>query len=146
MTRGYALDPASLLTTDFDADGYDEMIVCRNVRFFSTCEHHLLPFSGMAHVGYVPRKRVVGLSKMARLVECVSRRLQIQERMTSEIAKAMQTTLDPLGVGVVVQAQHLCMACRGVMKPEADMVTCSLTGVFREAAVRAEFMGHCRGA
>lgn len=144
-TSGYAQDPEHLLSTDFDSDGYDEMIVCRNIRFYSTCEHHLLPFVGLATVGYVPRHRIVGLSKLARLVECYARRLQVQERMTSQIANTMQSVLDPLGVGVVVRAQHLCMACRGVMKPEADMVTCSLTGVFREAVVRAEFMAHARG-
>lgn len=144
MTCGYGQDPAVLLATDFAGEGYDEMVVCRNVEFCSTCEHHMLPFVGVAHVAYVPRRRVVGLSKMARLVDCFARRLQIQEKMTQQIARAMQEHLKPLGVGVVVQARHQCMSCRGVGKHQSEMVTASLLGVFKRAEVRAEFLAHCR--
>lgn len=146
LTVGYQQDPAVVLARDFAADGYDEMIVCRNVEFYSTCEHHLLPFHGVAHLGYLPAGRVVGISKLARLVDVFARRLQLQERMTAQLAQAVQTHLEPQGVGVVVRARHLCMACRGVQKEEADLVTCALLGSFRDPAVRAEFMGHVRGA
>lgn len=144
MTRGYGEDPAVLLATDFAGDGYDEMVVCRNIEFCSTCEHHMLPFVGVAHVAYVPRKRVVGLSKMARLVDCFAKRLQIQEKMTRQVADAMMANLKPLGVGVVVVAKHQCMSCRGVGKQQAEMVTSALLGCFREPEVRAEFLDHCR--
>lgn len=110
------------------------------------CEHHMLPFVGHAHVAYVPRKRVVGLSKMARLVDCFARRLQIQEQMTQQVAKAMMAHLKPLGVGVVVVAKHQCMSCRGVGKQQSEMVTACLLGVFKQPEVRAEFLDHCRGA
>ena len=144
LTSGYSLDPASILNTHFDSGGYDEMVVCRGIEFNSTCEHHMLPFQGVACVGYIPKQRVVGLSKMARLVDCFARRLQIQEKMTHEIATVMQGCLNPRGVGVVLRAKHLCMSCRGVRKPFAEMVTCSLTGVFRKPFVRAEFLAHCQ--
>lgn len=143
MASGYEQDPAKILARDFDAGSYDEMIVCPWVEFYSTCEHHLLPFSGSVHIAYLPNKRkprVVGLSKMARLVDCYGRRLQIQERMTMEIADAMQKHLQPSGVAVVVQAKHLCMACRGVKKHKASMVTSAMRGAFRsDAKVRSEF-------
>lgn len=142
MTEGYTLDPVAILGTDFEANGYDEMIVCRDIEFVSVCEHHLLPFTGVAHVGYVPRRRVVGLSKMARLVDCYARRLQIQENMTKQIADTMQRVLNPLGVAVIVQARHSCMSCRGVRKASASMVTTQLVGVLRKPAARAEFMAH----
>lgn len=143
MTRGYGEDPAVLLATDFAGDGYDEMVVCRNIEFCSTCEHHLLPFVGVAHVAYIPKKRVVGLSKMARLVDCFAKRLQIQEQMTQQISKAMMNHLKPAGVGVIVVAKHQCMSCRGVGKQQAEMVTASLLGAFRQPEVRAEFLDHC---
>lgn len=143
MTRGYGEDPRAILGRDFHGDGYDEMVVCRNVEFNSVCEHHLLGFSGVAHVAYVPRKRVVGLSKMARLVDCFARRLQIQEQLTQQVARAMMEHLKPKGVGVVVVAKHSCMSCRGVGKQQAEMVTASLLGVFRRPEVRAEFLDHC---
>jgi len=145
MTVGYGQDPRQILSADFHGNGYDQMVVCRNVAFHSICEHHLLNFSGFAHVAYVPRSRVVGLSKMARLVDCFARRLQIQEKLTQEIAEAMKQVLNPLGVGVTIRARHLCMSCRGVMKDEADMVTTCLLGVFKKHAVREEFFLHCRG-
>jgi GTP cyclohydrolase I len=144
LTQGYGQDPATILATDFDGAGYDEMVVCRNVEFVSVCEHHLLPFLGVAHVAYVPRTRVVGLSKMGRLVDCFARRLQIQEKMTQEIAEAMRLHLNPRGVGVTIIAKHLCMACRGVRKQQSEMVTSCLLGVFKAPAVRAEFFNHCR--
>ena len=141
MTVGYGQDPGVILAKDFDGDGYDEMVLVPNVEFFSTCEHHMLPFFGVAHVGYVPRKRVVGLSKLARLVECFARRLQIQEQLTSQIADAIQEHLDPIGVGVVIQAKHMCMCARGVGKQQSSMVTSQMRGVLmKKPAARAEFM------
>ena len=141
MTSGYGEDPRHLLGTTFDTDGYDEMVVLRGIEFVSLCEHHMLPFTGIAAVGYVPRERVVGLSKLARLVDCFSRRLQIQERMTKQIADAVMEILEPKGVGVVVSARHSCMGCRGVRKATADMVTSSLAGVMLDdRAARAEFL------
>lgn len=141
MTVGYGQDPGVILAKDFDGDGYDEMVLVPNVEFFSTCEHHMLPFFGVAHVGYVPRKRVVGLSKLARLVDCFARRLQIQEQLTSQIADAIQEHLDPIGVGVVIQAKHMCMCARGVGKQQSSMVTSQMRGVLmKKPAARAEFM------
>ena len=141
MTEGYGQDPREILGTTFDTDGYDEMVVLRGIDFVSLCEHHMLPFIGTAAVGYVPGERVVGLSKLARLVDCFSRRLQIQERMTKEIADAVMEVLSPQGVGVVVSAHHSCMGCRGVRKPGASMVTSYLAGVMRDnVAARAEFL------
>ena len=140
VTVGYQQDPAKILATVFDETS-DEIVMLRGVEFHSTCEHHLLPFYGTVAVGYVPDRRVVGLSKLARLVECFSRRLQVQERMTAQIARAVQDHLAPLGVGVVVKARHSCMGCRGVGKPDADMVTSSMLGCLREdAKARAEFL------
>jgi len=136
---GYSQSPADVLKCDFEADGYDQMIVCRNVQFYSTCEHHLQPFFGRAHVGYLPDKRVVGLSKLARLVDIFARRLQIQERLTEQIATALEQQAQPRGVGVVVEAQHFCMVCRGVRKEQSSMITSSLKGCFLEVAARQEF-------
>lgn len=142
MTRGYSEHPAVILSKDFDAADYDEIIIEPYIEFYSTCEHHLLPFFGYAHVAYLPGKlhpRVVGLSKLARLVDCYARRLQIQERMTVQIADAISKHLKPQGVAVVVQAKHLCMACRGVQKHKAVMVTSAMRGVFQKPAPRQEF-------
>lgn len=143
MTVGYQQDPKDILARDFDGENYDEIIACPWVEFTSVCEHHLLPFRGFAHLAYLPAKkkpRVVGLSKMARLVECFGRRLQIQEKMTMEIADAMQDCLKPQGVAVVLQAKHSCMSCRGVQKHKPVMVTSAMRGVFRkDAATRSEF-------
>lgn len=140
MTEGYGLEPKTILATAFQPDGYDEMVLCRDIEFHSTCEHHMLPFSGVAHVAYVPSTRVVGLSKMARLVDCFARRLQIQERLTRQIADTMQSVLKPKGVGVIIQARHLCMACRGVIKQRSVMVTSALLGVMRHSEARNEFL------
>lgn len=143
LTAGYSQSPAELLSTSFDGAGYDQMVVLRQIEFHSTCEHHLLPFSGLASVAYIPRRRVVGLSKIARLVDCFARRLQIQEKMTQEIAQAMML-LKPVGVGVILSARHMCMSCRGVMKHQPQMVTSCLLGEFKRAEVREEFFMHCR--
>jgi GTP cyclohydrolase I len=138
MTAGYGMDPAQVLATTFDV-AYDEMVVVRAVPFASLCEHHLLPFTGTVTLGYVPQARVVGLSKLARLVDVYAKRLQVQERMTVQLADAMVQHLDPGGVGVVVDAVHSCMAVRGVGKT-APMHTSALRGAMLQAPTRAEFM------
>lgn len=137
MTRGYKEDPAEILSKVFTQD-YDEMVVLKDIEFWSLCEHHLLPFHGRIGIGYIPRGKIVGISKLARLVKCYSRRLQVQERMTQQIARAIDQHLKPLGVGVIAEATHLCMAMRGVEEP-ANMVTSCLLGVLRESA-RPEFL------
>ncbi len=139
MTQGYQDKPELILSKVFDVK-YDEMVVLKDIEFWSLCEHHLLPFHGRIGIGYIPSEigGVVGISKLARLVKCYSRRLQVQERMTQEIAQAIQTHLKPMGVGVIAQATHLCMAMRGVEEP-ANMVTSCLLGAFRDTA-RPEFL------
>jgi GTP cyclohydrolase I len=147
FTSGNDVDPSTLLTPVFSAD-HDEMIVVKDIAFSSLCEHHLVPFTGKAHVGYVPNKngQVTGLSKLARVVDICSRRLQMQERLTSQVADAIETALDPRGVIVVVEAEHLCMSMRGVQKPGHTTVTSAVRGVFREnVATRAEAMTIIRG-
>jgi GTP cyclohydrolase I len=141
LTQGYAEDPASLLTSAlFDVD-YDEMVVVRDIEFYSLCEHHLLPFFGRAHVGYIPRGKIVGLSKIPRLVEVFARRLQVQERLTTQIAETIETVLSPLGVGVVMEACHLCMRMRGVAQQNSTAITSSMLGAFqRDPKTRSEFM------
>lgn len=139
MTQGYQQDPAEILGRVFEQH-VDEMVVLRGVRFYSTCEHHLLPFYGVASVGYLPGK-VVGISKLARLVECFSKRLQIQERLTYQVAQAVEEYLEARGVGVVIKAHHLCMGCRGVQQPSTEMVTSATFGILRESArARNEFL------
>ena len=140
MTDGYNQNPETILGTTFNIGTIDEMIVVRNIEFVSLCEHHLLPFTGTATVAYVPGDRVVGLSKLARLVDCFSRRFQVQERLTQQITKAMDDVLSPMGSACVIEAAHSCMGCRGVRKPGARMITSSLTGVFRQHEVRAELL------
>lgn len=139
---GYGEDPAELLRRTFEeTDGYDEMVVLRDIEFVSHCEHHLAPIIGKAHVGYLPHHRVVGISKLARIVEMYSRRLQIQERLTAQIANAIENVLQPRGVAVVVQAAHQCMTTRGVCKPGVTMVTSRMTGAFRDDPMtRREFL------
>lgn len=145
MTDGYAIDVAQLLSVQFDEVPNDEMVVLTGVTFTSLCEHHLMPFTGTATVGYLPTTaRVVGLSKLARLVDAHARRLQVQERMTSDIATDLMKHLQPLGAGCVVRATHSCMACRGIRKQGAEMVTSSLQGRFREPEIRAEFLALTR--
>lgn len=145
LTEGYGMDPGDVLRTSEGSDGfsapsYDQMIVVAGIKFWSTCEHHLMPFGGTVDVAYLPGEqgRVVGLSKIPRLVEVFARRLQIQEQMTSQIAESLENHLDPIGVGVRVRASHLCASCRGVRK-DVTMVTSRLTGRFREHSVRSEF-------
>lgn len=140
--RGYAEDPEAILQKTFEEiEGYDEMIVLRGIRFESHCEHHMAPIIGRAWVAYIPRGRVVGISKLARVVDAFAKRLQIQEKMTAQIANAIQTVLDPEGVAVVIKAEHFCMTTRGVHKPGTDMVTSRMLGVFRDNAItRQEFL------
>jgi GTP cyclohydrolase I len=142
MTAGYREDPAAILGTTFD-EMSDEMVVLRGIEFHSTCEHHLLPFQGLASIGYLPGK-VVGISKLARVVHCFGRRLQIQERMTTQIAKAIEEHLEARGVGVIITAHHLCMGCRGVRLPSTELVTSAMLGKMRDdATTRAEFLRLC---
>ena len=139
---GYDTDPADMLSRTFEeTDGYDEMVLLRNVTFESHCEHHMVPIIGVAHVAYIPEHRVVGISKLARVVEAFAKRLQIQERLTMQIANTIETILQPIGVGVVIEAQHQCMTSRGVHKPGVSMVTSCLLGAFRDnPATRSEFL------
>ena len=139
---GYALDPAAYLRRTFEeVAGYDEMIVLRNIEFESHCEHHMAPIIGRAHVGYLPRSKIVGISKLARVVDSYGRRFQVQEKLTAEIARCISDVLKPRGVGVVVEAVHQCMTTRGVHKSRVSMVTSKMLGVFRDdARTRAEFL------
>ena len=140
--RGYAEDPSRYLERTFEqVGGYDEIVLLRDIPFVSHCEHHLAPIHGKAHVGYLPRDRVVGISKLARVVHAFARRLQVQERLTAEIADCIATALEPLGVGVIVEATHGCMTCRGVETPGVIMTTSRMMGVFREdEKSRQEFL------
>ena len=139
---GYSVDPMELLARTFEeVDGYDEMVLLRDIRFESHCEHHILPIVGKAHIAYLPRHRVVGISKLARLVDVFARRLQIQEKMTAQIANALEDVLQPLGVAVVVEAIHHCMTTRGVHKSGVAMVTSRMLGAFRDdPTTRREFL------
>ncbi len=139
---GYDHDPKLVLARTFEeVDGYDEIIVLTDIRFESHCEHHMVPIIGKVHIGYLPDRRVVGISKLARLVEVYARRLQIQEKMTAQIADALQEVLKPRGVAVVVEAAHQCMTTRGVHKPGVSMVTSRMVGAFRsDARTRREFL------
>jgi GTP cyclohydrolase I len=147
LFAGYDTDPRQYLERVFEeVGGYDEMVVLRDIRFVSFCEHHMLPVVGKAHVGYLPTNRVVGISKLARVVHGFARRFQIQEKMTAEIARAIEEVLHPQGVGVVVEAEHSCMTLRGVNTPGASLTTSSLTGVFRDdPRTREEFLRLARG-
>ena len=138
---GYNSDPREILSKKFkEVDGYDEIIILKNIRLESHCEHHMVPFIGTAHVGYLPKNKVVGLSKLARLVEAFAKRLQIQEKLTAQIANAIDEVLQPKGVGVIIEASHLCVATRGIHKPDSKMVTSRMLGSFRsDQATRKEF-------
>ena len=141
LTSGYRQDPREVLQRAIFHETYDEMVTVKDIDLFSLCEHHLLPFFGKCHVAYIPRKKIVGLSKIARVVELYSRRLQLQERLTQEIATAIMDTLQPHGVAVVVEAFHLCMMMRGVEKQNSKAVTSAMLGVFRtRQSTRMEFM------
>jgi len=137
--KGYAQDPEDMLSRTFDeVDGYDEIVLLRDIPFESHCEHHMAPILGVAHVAYLPDRRVVGISKLARVVELYARRLQIQEKMTSQIAKAIDTALKPRGVAVIVTATHNCMTARGVHKPGSALTTSKMLGVFQSREMRRE--------
>jgi GTP cyclohydrolase I len=139
FTKGYNEDPRAVIGDAMFTENYSEMIIVKDIDFFSLCEHHLLPFFGRVHVGYLPKGRIVGISKVARMVETYARRLQVQERMTDQIAQTLSEVLEAGGVGVVVEAEHMCMRMRGVEKPNSVVVTSSLVGVFREKETRQEF-------
>jgi len=141
LTRGYNQTASEIINDAmFDVD-YDEMVVVTNINFYSLCEHHMLPFFGVAHVGYIPNGRVVGLSKIPRIVDMYARRLQVQERMTAQVANVLQEQLQPDGVGVVVEGYHMCMSMRGVEKEKAKMITSTLVGSFKEdSKTRTEFL------
>jgi GTP cyclohydrolase I len=145
LTSGYKQDPEKLLNGAMFSVCYDEMVVVKDIEFYSLCEHHMLPFFGKCHVAYIPNKKVVGLSKVARLVNMFARRLQIQERLTSQIAQTISEQLSPQGVGVIVEARHLCMVMRGVEKQRSEAVTSAMLGVFRDnKQTRDEFLSLVR--
>jgi GTP cyclohydrolase I len=140
LTSGYAQDSDKVLNNALFDVKYDEMVIVSDIDFFSLCEHHMLPFFGRVHVAYIPNKKVIGLSKIPRLVEMYSRRLQVQERLTTQIAETINKKIDPFGVGVVVEAQHMCMMMRGVEKQNSRAVTSSMLGSFHSQATRMEFL------
>ena len=141
LTQGYQQDPAKVINDALFTEDYEEMIVQRDIDFYSLCEHHLLPFFGKAHVAYLPHHKIVGISKLARLVDVYARRLQVQERLTNQIASIIMEMLDPLGVAVVIEAEHLCMRMRGVEKQNSMIITSTLLGAFRtRQETRNEFM------
>ncbi len=145
LTRGYNEDPEAMLKKALFTVTYDEMVIVKDVEVFSLCEHHMLPFFGKVHVAYIPNGKVIGLSKIPRLIEIFSRRLQIQERLTTQIAETIQKVIQPQGVGVVIEARHLCMMMRGVEKQHSQAVTSSMLGCFREEQeTRTEFLSLIR--
>ena len=145
LTKGYEQDPAKILSSAVFIEDYKQMVIVKDIDFFSMCEHHVLPFFGKAHVAYIPDKTVVGLSKIPRIVDVFARRLQIQERMTTQIKDCIQQSLNPLGVMVVIEAQHLCMQMRGVEKQNSITTTSDFTGAFNQAKTREEFISLIRG-
>lgn len=145
LTRGYQMDPAQVINDALFTEDYEEMILQKDIDFFSLCEHHLLPFFGKAHVAYLPHHKIVGVSKLARLVDVYARRLQIQERLTNQVATTIMEKLNPMGVAVVIEAQHLCMRMRGVEKQNSLIITSTLLGAFRtRQETRNEFMNLIR--
>jgi len=141
LYSGYGQDPKKALNSTFNGEGYDGIVLLKDIEFYSTCEHHMLPFTGKAHVAYIPTDRIVGISKLARIVEVYARRLQNQERITTQVADALETHLKPLGAAVIIEASHGCMGCRGVKKSHAIMSTSAMRGVFFDKAeARAELM------
>jgi GTP cyclohydrolase IA len=147
LTDGYAVKPEDVIAEAIFDQDYDEMVLVKDIPFYSLCEHHLLPFFGQVHVGYLPKGRVIGLSKIPRLVEVFSHRLQIQEQLTNQVAEALNAALAPRGVGVVVQARHLCMEMRGVETPGGRMITSCMLGTFRrDPRTRSEFLDLVRQA
>lgn len=144
LTKGYDEDPVEILRGATFREDYRQMVIVRDIDFFSLCEHHMLPFFGKAHVGYIPNKYITGLSKIARVVEVYARRLQVQERLTTQIKQCIQDTLNPLGVIVVIEAEHMCMQMRGVEKQNSLTTTSDFTGAFEEARTREEFLNLIR--
>ena len=140
LTHGYDLDPAEILRAAMFREEYQQMVIVKDIEIYSLCEHHLLPFFGKAHVAYIPNGHIVGLSKIPRLVDAFARRLQVQERLTVEIRNCIQDTLKPLGVAVVIEAQHMCMVMRGIQKQHSIATTSAFTGEFEQDRTRAEFM------
>ncbi|MDR2681122.1 MAG: GTP cyclohydrolase I FolE [Tannerella sp.] len=140
LTKGYGQDPGAILSSAVFIEDYKQMVIVKDIDFFSMCEHHLLPFFGKAHVAYIPDRTVAGLSKIPRIVDVFARRLQIQERMTTQIKNCIQETLNPLGVMIVIEAQHLCMQMRGVEKQNSITTTSDFTGAFNQAKTREEFI------
>lgn len=140
ITQGYTMDAAQILNSAKFHEAYSEMVLVKNIELYSLCEHHMLPFFGKAHIAYIPNGVITGLSKLAHVVECFSRRLQVQERMTHQILDVIQETLQPLGVGVVIEAQHLCMMMRGVQKQNCVTTTSAFSGEFMKNETRSEFL------
>ncbi len=144
LTKGYQEDPGKILRGALFEVDYDEMVIVKDIEMFSLCEHHMLPFFGKVHVAYIPNGKVIGLSKIARLVEVFARRLQVQERLTRQIADTIQEAIHPQGVGVVIEARHLCMMMRGIEKQNSSTVTSAMVGCFRQKETRAEFLSLVR--
>ena len=140
LTQGYNMDPIEILSSAKFREDYREMVIIKDIEIYSMCEHHMIPFIGKAHVAYIPNKYITGLSKIARVVEIYARRLQVQERLTTQIKNAIYTTLDPLGVAVVIEAQHLCMSMRGIQKQNSVTTTSDFIGAFENEKTRAEFV------
>jgi len=144
LTHGYAQQPADVLNGALFTVDYDEMVIVKDIEMFSMCEHHILPFFGKVHIAYIPKGKVIGLSKLPRLVEVFARRLQVQERLTTQLAEAIEETIQPQGVGVVIEARHLCMMMRGVEKQHSAAITSAMLGVFRQQETRNEFLSLLR--
>lgn len=140
LMQGYEQNPEDIIRTAMFTENYRQMVIVKDIDFYSMCEHHMLPFFGKAHVAYIPNKQITGLSKIARIVEVYARRMQVQERMTTQIKECLQKTLNPMGVMVIIEAQHLCMQMRGVQKQHSITTTSDFTGVFEQAKTREEFM------
>ena len=145
LTQGYQQDPEAILRSALFEEDYRQMVVVKDITFYSLCEHHMLPFFGKAHIAYIPNGKITGLSKIARVVDVFARRLQVQERLTTQIKECIQNTLNPLGVMVVIEAEHLCMQMRGVQKQHAITTTSDFTGAFNRSETREEFMNLIRG-
>jgi GTP cyclohydrolase I len=140
LMQGYEQDPENIIRSAMFTENYRQMVIVKDIDFYSMCEHHMLPFFGKAHIAYIPNHKITGLSKIARIVEVFARRMQVQERMTTQIKECIQNTLNPMGVMVIIEAQHLCMQMRGVQKQHSITTTSDFTGVFEQAKTREEFM------